>query len=146
MQILFTPVDKITTEHLDMLMESWKDAPSFHKMTRVEVLSSLVEDQHKLFEVRADDDLKGVFMVSVMESNGERRLMIDAFNFIGAMKHRHWWVKEMKRLASHWKCQRVETTVFTERLAKMHKLLGSEVETITLAMEVEDEQQEENNV
>lgn len=140
MQLFFVTAEALTAEQLLALAGSWKDAPEFQKVTKEEFAAECIAGNHLVFEAREGEELKGTLAVSIRESNGERRLSIDAFSVKGAMRYRLWWQAVMDRLARDFQCTKIETTVFSPRVAKMHQLLGHKIESITLTRDVGYEQ------
>lgn len=124
----FVPFNDLEVKHLDYIARSLLAAPLDTRLESADLLRGLQQGKLALFEWP-----DGCVVVSAQG----RTLMIYAL----ASKGLHTIVKtlrdDLSKLAAHWECDMIETTVFEPRLTSVIQKIGGRVESVNMVLKVE---------
>lgn len=125
--IRHVPFEDVGERHLEWIVASCVAAPEAVRPSASDFLRALMLETMRLFEW---DD--GCVILGAREG----RLVIWAFgcNKLTAPRTLR---EDLRRLATDWECDTIETTVFDTRLASAITKLGARVESITLTLGVD---------
>lgn len=131
-------LSEITKQHIDLLMRVWDAVPKFQVQTRLDVLNNLFAGTTKLYAIKESKqaaELSGVLLTSILQSNGENRLMVEGITYTGAVWRLSALNKALIELARSCNCAKVETTVYDKRLAAAMLKTETQQESVTLILE-----------
>lgn len=123
--------EHLTAEHMELLIESQEPAPAWIRPTLAEMLHRLSIQEQMVFAFPS-----GLFLVSVQDGKNQRRLSIDGF----VCRERYGFivrslVTDLRKLASDWACDKIETTCFAKPLISIITKLGGRIESVTVTLE-----------
>lgn len=133
MIVEFLTIGSMTHGDAHKLASCFNNGREFDKLSMQDVLANVALGNWHCF--RLGDS--GLMAISVQESNGDRKLMIEAFFMPTAGWSFKFFTETMKRLATSYNCAVVETVVYDDRLATALKMHGCTKRAEVLELEVQ---------
>ncbi len=130
---LFTYIQpgEMTARQLALLDESRQVPAPVNQFTLQEMLDRLEARRWHAFACK-----QGLFVVEVLEGNGQRRMVVVALALPGFGWFMRRFRDEMDRLAAAWMCDTVETLCFDKRIADATLKIEGQVEAYSIVWQV----------
>ncbi len=138
--MIFVPYEKLQQSHIHMLEKSLATAPLYERPSLEEILKRLSLREAYLFEIPY-----GILIAEIHIGGGERRLTLPAFYCSRMGAHARRIIADVKRLASDWNCDNIETCCYGRAMLRLVSFAGAEVESINMVLRLEKSDGKQDN-